>query len=427
MVSSYTYSFWILSIAPAPAVLSISAPNLASTAGAIAIGTVGTPLIATSVSFPSLTTTVAGNAVSIYTSAVTAVSLPKLATAGAVTINMGAANNGTVDLTAFASNVAVGITGPKTVTLPAYVSGALTAPQATTVTLAVHDAGINPTLAAVTTLTMSAINNTLNLSNYATLVTANITGKTQTKWASVAAAVNATVNPALASLTLGGVIGSVSLVATTPATDLIKLTSLTTSGQINSFTLTDADALTTLTLGHSQFIGAIGFGATGSDLTVTNNNLLTKVTTTALDKLNTLTVTGNAKLAAFDFSSYTNLKDDKSAIIISISGNNGTAVTTASYSASMPVTGSTPYQEAVIKSNSILTLKAYLAAAKTAGVVLTSLNIDINTASTTIASPASDKLSALMQANKAAFAGTLVVDATGAISSYGEMALVVAE
>ena len=407
----------------AAAATTVSFPNLTTAAGAVSVAAAA----ATTVSFPNLTTAGAGNAVGVTTSAVTAVSLPKLATSGAVTISMGAANNGTVDLTAFASAVAVGITGPKTVTLPAYVTGALNAPQATTVTLAVHDAATNPTLAAVTTLTMGAINNALNLSNYATLVTANITGKTQTHWASVGAAVNATVNPALASLTLGGVIGTVNLTATTPATDLIKLTSITTSGQINGFTVTDADALTTLTLGHMQFVGDLGFGATGSDLMVTNNNLLTKVTTSALDKLNSLTVTNNAKLAAFDFSSYTNLKDNLSGISITISGNNGTAATTASYSPSMPVTGSTPYQEAVIKSNSILTLKAYLAKAKAASVALTTLNIDINTSSKTLAPPAYDALSALMQANKAAFAGTVVVDATGAVSSYAEMALVVAE
>jgi len=278
-------------------------------------------------------------------------------------------------------------------------------------------------------LTMNSLNNPLNLSAYATLVQATIQGKAQTKWASVAATVSATVNPALTTLTLGGVLKTVSLVATAPATDLIKLTSITTSGQINGFTVTDVDKLTALTLGHGQFVGDLGFGATGSDLTITNNNLLASVVTTALDKLNTLVVTGNAKLAAFDFSSYKNLKDDASAMTVTISGNNGTAFTTASFTPCYLVTGSTPYQEAIIKSNSILTLKAYfaLAAAHTPAVVLGGgTNIDINL-KTPAAVPA-DLLSTLMIANKTALgAGALVVDAIGGITNYAEMALVVAE
>ncbi len=373
----------------------------------------------------------------VYTTGLT-VNAPKATTVdlSAMTTLVAPGLNVTADPTAnlmldnFATTVALPvaatIAGPTTISLPKYVAGLLTS-DATTVTLAKHEGFVSPVLAAVTNLTMNSLNNPLNLSLYPALVQATISGKAQDHFASCLATVSATVNTKLTTVTFGGVLRSVSLVATAPATDLIKLTSITTSGQINGFTLTDADALTSLSLGHGQFVGAVGFGATGSDLTITNNDKLTSLTTTALDKLNSLTVTGNAKLAAFDFSSYTNLKDDASAISISISGNNGTAKTTASYSPSVPVTGSTPYQEAVIKSNSIMTLKAYLAKAKahTPSVTLTFLNIDINL--NTPAAGAADVLSTVMQANKTAFPGTLVVDAVGAISSYAEMGLVVAE
>ena len=326
--------------------------------------------------------------------------------------------------------VAVTIAGPTTISLPKYVAGALTS-DATTVTLAKHEWSAPAVLPAVQALVLGSVNANVAIDNYPTLVTADITGKTQTKWANCNAGVTSTpavaTNTKLTTLTLKGVMKAVNLQGLAAGANLPLLATVSTSGQINAFTLNNSLITTGLTLGHSQFVGDIGFGATGSDLTITNNSKLTSLTTTVLDKLNSLTVTGNAKLAAFDFSSYTNLKDDASAISINISGNNGTAKTTASYSPSVPVTGSTPYQEAVIKSNSIMTLKAYLAKAKahTPSVTLTFLNIDINL--NTPAAGAADVLSTVMQANKAAFPATLIVDAVGAISSYAEMGLVVAE
>ena len=364
--------------------------------------------------------------ISITTNAVTTVDLSKLATStGAVTVNMGAANNGSVDLSIFNSPVAVSLTGPKTVTLPEWVGGAasdLIAPQATTITLAKHvwDWTAVPDAtdwAKVETLTLGNVNASVALNTYATLITASVTGKTQTHFANCAAGVTSTGNANLVSLTLGGVMNTVNV------TLLPKLTTFVTSGQINTLTLDNAAIITGLTLGHKNFVGDLGYGATGSDLTITNNAKLTTLAPTAIDKMNTLTVTGNAKLASFDFSSYTNLKDDASSIRVIISGNNGTTQTTASYSPAMVVTGSTPYQEAVIKSNSILTLKAYFAKASAAGVTLgAGTNIDINL-NAPAAPAAANTLSSQMSINTA----SVIVDATAAITKYAEMALVVAE
>ena len=327
------------------------------------------------------------------------------------------------------TSVDVTITGPLTISLPKYVKGLLTS-DATTVTLAKHEGATNPVLSAVTNLTFGTLNNTLTLSNYPTLEQASVTGKTQTKWNDCNAIVSSTENPELTTLTLGGVMEEVSLIAATPASSLINLTSITTSGQINKLTVKDVDGITTgLTLGHKQFVGALGFGATGSELYIVDNNKLSVLKTTALDKLNYLVVTGNAKLIAFDFSSYTNLKDNASPFTVTITNNGGTALGTATYTAAVVVTGSTPYQEAIIKSNSILTLKAYFAKAAATDPLTATLraesSIDINLATPTSSGGTTAKKLATVMGDNAAVSD--VVNATGGIDIFAEMALVVAE
>jgi hypothetical protein len=192
--------------------------------------------------------------------------------------------------------------------------------------------------------------------------------------------------------------------------------------------MANVDAITTgLSLGHTQFVGDLGYGATGSELYILNNDKLSALAPTALDKLNYLVVTGNAKLLAFNFSSYTNLKDDASPITVTITSNGGTALGTASYSPAVVVTGSTPYQEAVIKSNSILTLKAYMAMQQAAGrtpMMGTNIDINLNAAATTLSSKMIPNSLLSFPGLEAA---SVIVDNVGAITTYAEMGLVVAE
>lgn len=390
----------------APLATSVSIGAATAAGGAITINAAA----ATSVSLPNLTTAGAGNAIVITTSAVTAVSLPLLATSGDITINMGA-NNGSVDLSVFASAVAVGITGPKTVILPKYVSGGLSAPQATTLDLAKYEANTITAL-AVETLTLGALNTAaFNITTtFPALKVASITAKSTSTVASVTSAANSTVT----GLTLAGPM--VSAVVDGQA----KLTSLTTSGVINSLTVNSCALLNTgLSLAHTHLVGG-----TGSVLVVTNNPILASLTTST-NFMRTLTVTDNTVLAKMIFTSYVEILYPGTAgalspVDINIRGND----INGSYTAPVTQTATTAFVEAIVKSNDLLTLKAYVAKmAVTAAYINQTLLLDVDDIDA--ATAGNQKLSTTM--TDAAIVGRpTVVDATGGINTAAEMALVVA-
>ena len=386
----------------APLATSVSI-GAATAAGPITINAA----VATSVSLPNLTSVGAGNAIGITTSAVTAVSLPLLTTSGAIAINMGTANNGSVDLSVFASAVDVGITGPKTVTLPKYVSGGLSAPQATTLTLAKYEANTITAL-AVETLTLGALNTAaFNITTtFPALKVASITAKSTSTVASVTSAANSTVT----GLTLAGPM--VSAVVDGQA----KLTSLATSGVINSLTVNSCALLNTgLSLAHTHLVGGIG-----SILVVTNNPILASLTTST-NFMSTLTVTGNTVLAAMNFNSYVDILYPGSSVSITIKNND----INGSYTAPKTQTETTAFVEAIVKSNDLLTLKAYVAKmAVTAVNVTQTLDIDVDDIDAVTAD--NQKLSTTMTDTAIDVTRPTVVDATGGINKATEMALVVA-
>ncbi|MFA5819471.1 MAG: hypothetical protein WC854_09355 [Bacteroidales bacterium] len=398
----------------APLATSVSI-GAATAAGAITINAA----VATSVSLPNLTTAGAGNAIGITTSAVTAVALPLLATSGDITINMGA-NNGSVDLSLFASNVAVTVTGPQTLSLPSYVAGTglLTSTTAKTVTLAKHSGAPAPALAAVETLTMGALNTAaFNISAYTTLKVASITGKSGTTsgatGTAAVAGVTSSTNATVTSLTLAGPM------VTAVVDDQTKLTTLATSGIINSLTVNSCDLLTGVSFAHTHFVG--GTLGTGSVLVVTNNPKLAALTTST-NYMKTLTVTGNVLLTTMNFSSYVDILYPGSSVGITISGNKTSGV----YTAPVVQTPTTPWVEAVVKSNDFLTLKAYVAKMTVIAAALTqtlSLSFDDDSSVT-----GTQTLASLMLVGTLYNAVTCptIIDATGGINTPAEMALVVA-
>jgi len=375
---------------------------------------------ATSVSLPKLTTIGAGNAFGITTSAVTVVALPLLATSGALTIDMGSANNGSVDLSLFASDVAVTVKGPEILSLPKYVAGTglLTSTTAKTVTLAKHGGTPAPALVKVETLTMSALNTgAFNIGAYTTLKYAIITGKSDmTNETTVAGVTTTAANATLLELTLAGPMVTVNV------NDQTKLTKLATSGIINSLTVNSCDALATVSFLHTHFIG--GALGTGSVLVVTGNPKLTELTTST-NFMKTLTVTGNALLTAMYFNSYVDILYPGSSVGITISDNK----ISGSYTAPVSVTPTTPFVEAIVKSKDLLTLKAYtakLAVAVSAGTITVPtffLDVDDINATTSGLQP----LSGVMTDTYTAVSRPTVVDATGGINTFLEMALVVAK
>ena len=128
------------------------------------------------------------------------------------------------------------------------------------------------------------------------------------------------------------------------------LTSLTTAGEIKSFTLNDADKLASASIGHAHLEGS-----DAAEFTVTNNAILASLTTTALDEIGDIDISGNAKLASLDLSSiqtipllgtYTiNIQNNKlTGDYVEVTAGSTTTVT----------------MEGQVKSNDLNTLTAYL-------------------------------------------------------------------
>ena len=292
--------------------------------------------------------------------------LSNLATAvGAVSITTVA--TGTVNLSNFNSDVSVTIAGAKTVSLPLWVGGAastLIAVNAETISLPVHTwtwgggipSGAN--WAALKTLTVGNANAPIALAPYTTLITANITGKTVTTWATLLATVTTTTaNAALTTLNLGGMLKSASITDNAAGT----IASITTAGVINSFTLSDADVLTSLTLGHTAFT-SVADGTPGALLNVSGCDVLASLTATNLDKIVGLTIETNALLTAWSFPALVNLANIGvgTAITVSVKANKIGGVFTAA-------SAGPPYAEAIIASAQLLKLKPYLILATGAG------------------------------------------------------------
>ncbi len=300
----------------------------------------------------SAATSVAGGALSVSGFNGTTVNLSKLVTSsGGTTLSVGAL--GSVNLTAYNEPAALlTVNGAITVSLPALVAGPIALPAATTVNLAVADGSqiTGVALGAVKWLTAGAITKPVTIPS--TVLTASIMGKSNSivpmPGAGAWAEVTATSVTGMTSLTLGGTITTAS-VNTNAA-----LTTLVTSGVINSLTVNGHGAsLVSLSLGHGHYVGG-----PGSSMIVTSNSGLTSLTT-SVDKLNTLTVTGNGALASCNFASYTTpLLGGTSAITIN------TNKLAADYTNAIAATFTTPYTQSTLTSADLHTLKAYLAATK---------------------------------------------------------------
>jgi len=203
------------------------------------------------------------------------------------------------------------VSGPSTLTLPLLAAGAVVS-DAVTVTMNVHDCAINPVLAKVETLTMGAVVNPLAL-DYPKLVTADISGKTASTWATLLGEVDATLATKLETITLGGKLVRAKLVGNA------ELTSVTTSGVINSFTMDNCDAMETLTLGHSHYESTPAT-TTSAFLFVTGNAELTSLTANSVNKIAAMDISANPKLVTLSLSGLTT-KSSANTIGIKITGN----------------------------------------------------------------------------------------------------------
>ena len=398
----------------------------AANATSITLGTVvptGLVVVAPKATSIKLDATSATGVINITTWAATAVDMSKLLTStSAITVTT--ANiatptyyDGSVNLDKFNSNIALTLTGPKTVSLPALTKATLAASKAETVTLAVYEWASVPSLPAVKWLTLGGVKNMVWLNVYsATLLTADVTGAAPAlnHWADVNAGVSTTGNAVMTSLTLKGTMTGADLTA------LPLLTSLTTSGAINSFRLNNAAIIEGVSLGHNAFVGDTGFGGPGSDLTVTNNAKLKDLAPTAIDWMHTLTVSGNTVLASFNFSSYHTQIFSGADITINISA----LATMGAYVPGVgPVSAGNPGIQAIIKSNAIMTLKGYI------GDCLANTHVTTKSFLINIGIPVATNLTAVMAANSQIwnFGYTNLVQVPDGLNSAGELSLVVAQ
>ena len=348
----------------------LSAPALTTTTGLLTL-TAGTTTY-----LPLLATATLG----ITANALTSLSLPVLATAGAA---ISATSATTVSLPALKLTVASTFTAATTVTLLSTTQTNLTV-------------AANPALVNLTLLGLSEVYTTTNTTTLKNVDITGLAGFTNEFTYSVPAAA---ANSALITATFKGAIATVAINGFGDPTTKDKLTSVTTAGVINSFTLNNSDVIASISLGHQAFAN--------STLIVTNNDGLLALTTST-NKLAVLTVTGNTKLAAADFASYTTQPTAATAAI-TVSGN----ALAYTYTNAVAGTPTTAYVETTITSAALHTLKAYVAAATTPTL---SINLDyIGATATTLSSKMFADTDAGIEYKKTCTATSQPVMAAGAL------------
>ncbi|MCE1200242.1 MAG: hypothetical protein LWW85_14845, partial [Marinilabiliales bacterium] len=247
------------------------------------------------------------------------------------------------------------VTGPKTLVLPADAAGPITSTTAENVTLTKHECVATPNIPAVKNLVLGALNSTLNFDVYTQLVTADISGKAQSTWAAtLAIATDRLVgNPALTTIKIGGNI-QLAEINLCP-----KLTSLTTTGSVNSLFVGNNDILETMSLGHTAYMGTNGAnGGPGSELRIVQNPKL-KSLKSSTDYPAVINIGGNPLLATLDLSSYKTPLLAVPGALTSIYIH--TNMLSGDYINAVGITPTTPYRETVIKQAGLATLKTLIA------------------------------------------------------------------
>ena len=199
------------------------------------------------------------------------------------------------------------------------------------------------TLPAVTTLKVfkQGVKTDLDVSGYTTMTDFTIGGAqgsapfitkvTNTVAIGGAALVNATILD-----------GDYDVVTVTGA----ALRSLTTGGEIRSFTLNAATGLTAVTMDHDHISGS-----DAATLVVTGNTALTALAPSALTYIGNVTITGNTLMTSLDLSSFDTIPL-AGAYTMAISGNK----LTGTYVAATEGSTTTAFVEAQVKSDDFNTL-----------------------------------------------------------------------
>lgn len=288
---------------------------------------------------------------------------------GALTaVNASSIGGVSVDLAVLAS-VTGTLTLPDatTVSLPVFVGGGLTADDATSVSLvSIAAADLSADSATELTLTAQSVTFTVTAStDFPALATLNVTGKDVSGVTTTGVAVTAATT--LTTINAGGELSSLTVAGAGPET-------VVTSGNITDLTLTGS-SIDALTLGHTFISGdtAVTLEIRGTSLSSIDMSNVTKV--------KRITITGNSDLTSVVGPSATTLPEAGATISATLSTNSLTAVYTAGTSPTA-ATETTPAEaatEPIITSASVASILAWwnAAAANAASTVATAVSIDV--------------------------------------------------
>ena len=181
---------------------------------------------------------------------------------------------------------------------------------------------------------------------YTELHTINITGKAKAAGSAQANLVTTSAAASMTTINLDGTIDGLVSAGNT------KLKTVTTSGNLTDMTITGATALTAVNAGHSHISGdtAVTFVITGA-------TALQSLDLSAVDKVKTITLTGNTKMTSITAPSTTTLCEAGAAVAVSVTASlSGVFVPFKPEIAATETTPAIPAELAKIKQNSLKSL-----------------------------------------------------------------------
>ena len=332
--------------------------------------------------------------------------------AGGLTITAGA-----VDLSALASNASTATINTATsISLDALTGAAanIVAPAATsfvaallatsTGTIDVADGaaitvknltttGALVDFATMLTLTLLEQGDNLTFTGAASMPTLNYTGKLlysdamdqQTNVVTIT-------NAGLSSLNIGdGYIGTLHV-------NGAGITALTTAGKIVNTQVANNVALTTIDFGHDHLSGE-----RAATVLVDNNDKVETLNLSTVNKIKTVTVTGNASLTALTMAGYSPAAEPGAAINVTISGN----ALAATYTAAVAGSETTPYSDASLTDATglLCSVSDFITFYKDQTDRSATVSLSINLAKVTVGTAAPAALSVALDADDAAKKG----------------------
>ena len=182
------------------------------------------------------------------------------------------------------------------------------------------------------TLTVLEQGDNVDFSGAASMTTLNYTGKLlYTSAMDQQTNIVTITNAALSSLNIGdGYIGTLHV-------NGAGITALTTAGKIVNTQVANNVALTTIDFGHDHLSGE-----RAATVLVHNNDKVETLNLSTVNKIKTVTVTGNGSLTTLTMAGYSPAAEPGAAINVTISGNQ----LSASYATAIAGSETTPYSDA---------------------------------------------------------------------------------